>query len=56
MAVALWALGDDEVELASWMDRHRMRPVGQPVRGVTGRARLMQKCVPATEDETPADD
>jgi hypothetical protein len=51
MAVALWALGDDEAELADWLTRHRMLPVGRPVRGVTARARLMQRCEPRPDDE-----
>lgn len=53
MAVALWALGDDEAELADWLAAHGMLPVGRPVHGVTARARLMQRCEPRSDDTTP---
>lgn len=55
MAVALWALGDDEAELAEWLAAHGMLPVGQPVHGITARARLMQRCEPRGDDGEPAD-
>jgi hypothetical protein len=53
MAVALWALGDDEAELAEWLATHGMLPVGQPVHGITARARLMQRCEPRGDDGEP---
>jgi hypothetical protein len=53
MAVALWALGDDEAELAEWLAAHGMLPVGQPVHGITARARLMQRCEPRGDDGEP---